>query len=115
MSTDRELLEMAAKAANIEKYDFVSSSGDWVYREPNTPNWNPLKDDGDALRLAVKLRFSIQPISVTTVATLKCPLVVEIWRDGNLIKDCSSDSFDIYELTRFAIARAAAELGKVMS
>lgn len=53
MTDDRELLELAAKAAGIELV--------WSSNEDQSPRdramwdtWNPLQDDGDALRLAVK-------------------------------------------------------------
>jgi hypothetical protein len=52
--TDRELLELAAKAAGIEiKWDY----GMFFLINNGTPTheWNPLYDDKDALRLAVKL------------------------------------------------------------
>ena len=53
--TDRELLELAAKAAgwNISETPF----GQW--RRDEKYWWDPLTDDGDALRLAVKLRLDI--------------------------------------------------------
>ncbi len=53
MTTDRELLELAAKAVN---------GGAWHPLTHDTPNgvWNPLTDDGDALRLAVKLRIEVE-------------------------------------------------------
>lgn len=60
--TDRELLELAAKAAGIPI----------VWME-TTGRWNPLEDDGDALRLAVKLNMDIcyescpDGVSVTVV------------------------------------------------
>lgn len=62
--TDKELLELAAKAAG---YEFA-----WYCEGPNnprgTPNvpfanghrWNPLTDDGDAFRLAVRLGMLVQ-------------------------------------------------------
>jgi len=57
--TDRELLEWAAKAAGIDgewephpDYAGVSTSG--IYIEGRAMLWNPLTDDGDALRLAVR-------------------------------------------------------------
>jgi hypothetical protein len=63
--TDRELLELAAKAAGIDG-GFVEND-DWygtgvVFTDENDCNqtWNPLTDDGDALRLAVKLGFRIE-------------------------------------------------------
>ena len=73
MSTDRELLELAAKAAAIE-YDPSRSKphpvsgafwGLWlvIHGEPNEHTrryWNPLADAGDALLLAVKLRIPVK-------------------------------------------------------
>lgn len=57
MKTDRELLEFASKAAGIKLLiDTVSG-----YRNvSNGDTWNPLRDDGDALRLAVKLRIKFR-------------------------------------------------------
>lgn len=58
--TDRELIEAAAKAAGIELHVW-GTKGDENFAAmnwPNTPRWNPLRDDGDALRLAVKLRIT---------------------------------------------------------
>ena len=53
---DRELLESAAKAAGIV---WDRDSEIW-YGEPFVRHdWNPLTDDGDALRLAVKLRMTV--------------------------------------------------------
>ena len=52
--TDHELLEMAAKAAGI-------ADGDVFYDMDNDKEWNPLTDDGDALRLAVKLYIGVRP------------------------------------------------------
>lgn len=50
--TDRELLELAAKAAGIKHNPSLSAAcrGERIW-------WNPLADDGDALRLAVKLHI----------------------------------------------------------
>ena len=59
--TDRELLEAAAKAAGIEKILWHDKQpGGWLdgCGAPSTW-WDPLDDDGDALRLAVKLRLDI--------------------------------------------------------
>ena len=54
--TDRELLELAAKAAGIE-YDFICPTGVHCGDASTMRDyfWNPLTSDGDALRLAVKL------------------------------------------------------------
>jgi hypothetical protein len=61
---DRELLEAAAKSAGIELCWFEVGEGDpdcdpgWYCTNVTAGGmWNPLTDDGDALRLAVKLRL----------------------------------------------------------
>jgi hypothetical protein len=65
---DRELLEAAARAAGNGPLDFDSAEHErhGFYLGPRLPmtkgvlmaamwtNWNPLEDDGDALRLAVR-------------------------------------------------------------
>jgi hypothetical protein len=73
---------------------------------PFTRDWNPLTDDGDALRLAVKLGLSIQQ------GTYKVA-VESIPQEGDEYFGCT-ESFnnDQYAATRRAIVRAAAEIGK---
>ena len=90
MTTDRELLELAAKAAG----------GGFVIGY-----WNPLTDDGDALRLAVKLRLEVD-IGHSGIAT----------RTPNGIKMLMSagEEPDANAATRRAIVRTAAEIGKAM-
>ena len=57
--SDRDLLERAAKAAGIELWhEDVFTNG--ITRKVSQSGilcWNPLIDDGDALRLAVKLNI----------------------------------------------------------
>jgi hypothetical protein len=58
--TDRKMLELAAKAAGGKLIDSVlrSEYGERLYEfrtATSTEFWNPLKDDGDALRLAIDL------------------------------------------------------------
>lgn len=102
--TDRELLEAAAKAVN---------GGGWHPLTHNTPNgaWNPLTDDGDALRLAVKLGLDV----------LNCPEAVEVHasqhsrtEDGEKVSPWAWESLlnaDPHAATRRAIVRAAAAIG----
>lgn len=101
--TERELLEYAAKAVGLVPTGYVSYFGLVVYDPSNgTDNnrFNPLKDDGDALRLAVKLNMGVcQDSSFGHVSA-----------DG-LIEDYNGDP---YAATRRAIVRAAAESGKGM-
>lgn len=62
--SDRELLEAAAKAAGYE-FKIIGDAGNESYmvRPPGDHffklPWNPLTDDGDALRLAVKLQMNL--------------------------------------------------------
>ena len=57
MKTDRELLELAARAAGIALHSW--SEIEQGYRREDGGYFRPLTDDGDALRLAVALRFSV--------------------------------------------------------
>lgn len=63
--TDRELLELAAKAAGIEvgQDSHIPSGGIWLSELDGDKPWSPLTNDGDALRLAVKLHMQV---SITT-------------------------------------------------
>ena len=63
--SDRDLLEAAAKAAGIELVRWNDgtepySSGLGFILKTNRL-WNPLEDDGDALRLAVQCGITITP------------------------------------------------------
>lgn len=99
-TTDRELLELAAKAAGISASWHDESEADMRAadegmflngaRSPdNSKYWNPLTDDGDAFRLAVKLY---------------------LWEAVRLAHREVPDTVDIYTATRRAVVRAAAEI-----
>lgn len=100
--TDKELLELAAKAAGIEFFysdNIPSTINNLKFQIP----WNPLTDDGDAFRLAVKLRLEVG-----------FPKENVVWSFGHTEVDISKE-FDFtnpYAATRRAIVRAAAEIGK---
>ena len=101
--TDRELLELAAKAAGIldELEWFEESYGNcWVL---GSREWNPLTDDGDALRLAVKLEMDLS-LGLNGCVVLPDPNI--------RLEELSSE--DPYAATRRAIVRAAAEIGRTM-
>ena len=104
MQSDRELLEAAAKAAGLPvRWEHWPSTSKGAFYLPNGQSserhgegftqWNPLNDDGDALRLAVKLRINVVPEYV-----YEGP-----WLDGGSLRDP-------YAATRRAIVRAAAAL-----
>jgi hypothetical protein len=100
---DRELLELAAKAAG---YDGLGSWDERVNAmwDGEGWHWNPLTDDGDALRLAVKLGL-ILDCKYQSAMPHDRQGVGEDWLDGDG-KD------DPYAATRRAIVRAAADIAK---
>ncbi len=101
--TDSELLELAAKAAGIE-LRFLSGVTPFSDGPDRVGEWNPLTNDGDALRLAVKLRIdlvhtNIHSPQVHGMADLK-------------VQVCEESGIDPYAATRRAIVRAAAAMAK---
>lgn len=105
MQSDRELLEAAAKAAGYG-VDIVSSREQdgtvSFYMKPEMLWWNPLTDDGDALRLAVKLEMIVDfsqddgPLDVLPV----------------FARGCVHDKTDPYSATRRSIVMCAAAMGE---
>lgn len=124
MSTDRELLEMAAKAAGMvimgeqqARRDRLGCGhiGLWVTDKTGGDNtcWNPLEDDGDALRLAVKLGIDVYAdIPKNYPGAPNCAEAQRV--DVLIIEDFAAHNGDIYAATRRAIVRAAAEIGRNM-
>jgi hypothetical protein len=107
--TNRELLELAAKAAGIV-YE-IDAGYVWIYEQEFWTCWNPLEDNGDALRLAVNLE--IEPKFLT--ATVQAVVVED--KDGDAWETCLAEETivkDKVAATRRAIVRAAAEIGKAM-
>ena len=132
--TDKEMLEYAAKAIGLRvgrepnglergRYDLYWSL---IHRElvwhdktagseyPEPVFWNPLTDDGDALRLAIKCGISV----------LQFPACIGTgWPQNGLparligfdppYEDISSGQ-DVFAATRRAITRAAAEMGNIV-
>lgn len=115
--TDHELLELAAKAARIpvewndELGEFtLNYLGGGFYEE-----WNPLTDDGDALRLAVKLRQTValdDPDAARAGWTLFQTIAPTTDGRGPWYwKEWNADSQgDEYAATRRAIVNAAAAI-----
>jgi len=120
--TDRELLELAAKAAGIvvvrsRLHDPLNR--DMLVKKSHHNKgqehggWNPLADDGDALRLYTRLPFHELYVSEIG-ATVS-------WRRGDgsghgykCDEYADEHAGDINAATRRAIVRAAAAIGKAM-
>lgn len=103
--TDRELLKLAAKAAGITVVDHEYE--DWSgftyrlseYQKP-IDSFNPLHNDGDALRLAVKLNIQVTPRTDDKSEAAHTAIFIE------------QNNGDPYAATRRAIVRAAAAIGE---
>ena len=123
---DHELLELAAKAAGYDKVfeplGVCDLSGSWTKYVKNRQYingrehltyWNPLTDDGDALRLAVTLQLTVanEHVSAGVAYCLddrhanQYPVVRSGTNQAEVIEED-------YAATRRAIVRAAAEIGK---
>lgn len=102
MKTDRELLELAARAAGISLSNLEICIGDEVIGY----QWTPLTDDGDALRLAVKLKLDVCFYDGYE----------ELHAGGDGIESASIEAYseDMHKSTRRAIVRAAAAIGESM-
>ena len=100
--TDQEMIELAAQAAGVDGKIIPGFIGigigterdGWIF-------WNPLKYNGDALELAVKLGLQITVGRIgIQLSKLGFPDILE------------QPGTDPYDATRRAIVRAAAQIGE---
>ena len=112
--TDRELLELAAKAAGIKLGCLYGELVNTTTPTINPVYWNPLTDDGDALRLLVSCRLETTWLSQWGRRSISAIRTRDIHGDWNHIDVDYTDSLDPYAATRRAIVIAAAEIGKRM-
>lgn len=107
--SDRELLELAAKAAGYEfRWDqFKDGAGYARAREPGGgaafPIWAPINDDGDNRRLQVTLRLGLVPTEGGGWDAVRYD--AESCAETVLASDADP---------RMAVLRAAAEIGRGM-
>lgn len=97
--TDKELLELAARAYNADNKAWECAD----YRRGFIGSWDPLESDGDALRLAVKLRLDIVSDREDDLCS--------VWSYGMPDVNVKYGD-DPYAATRRAIVRAAAAIGE---
>ena len=96
--TDKELLSFAARASGLSLLH-PDKDGD-EYLLSYGKSWDPLNDDGDALRLAVKLDMRVDGQGAW--------ICVEVMGES-VSEDARQDP---YAATRRAIVRAAAAIGE---
>lgn len=103
--TDHQLRLLAAQAAGIK----IERDGEasFFYNEFGHV-WDPLNDDGDALRLAAKLKIDLEWQNVGVFPT---PDVEAYRRSEKGSYYCASEHENDYKR---AIVRAAAEIGKAL-
>ena len=114
--SDKELLELAAKAAGLinaryhEAIAWEYDSGTCILHDTDngrsTHAWNPLTDDGDAMRLAVLLSIDVMH---RFVGGRRCEALAP---GGKVVEVFYQDGCDFYAPTRRAIVRAAAAIGQ---
>ena len=109
----REMLEAAARAAGMNYLIWTPGASPLVPSEhramPDRCCWNPLEDDGDALRLAVRLNLHLRPLSFLCPNAHEIVVGVADWYGVS-----EKANGDPYAATRLAITRAAAEIGRQM-
>lgn len=105
----KELLELAARAAGeVFTHHLVDGvqgkrKGPFVVRRQRWTQWNPLTDDGDALRLAAKLSIGLRWCKSGRVYAYQ----------GD-VEECESSREDRQANLRHVIVRVAAEIGRTM-
>lgn len=120
--TDRELLELAAKAIGFGAQNSPDSPHCWTASEypkgtgkygalwnyvgygETAELWNPLADDGDAFRLVVKAELTVY----------HWPNEICVCNINGTINESIARVGDIYAATRRVIVQAAAEVGRIM-
>jgi hypothetical protein len=128
MKTDRELLELAAKAAGYTDAEWQEMQG-WgevrygfsqaiwsekLHNETGSGYWNPLTDDGDALRLAVKLNIDIMNATPSEDGSEGQSVTFPLRGDYGAITEWHDTTYGKFAATRRAIVRAAAEIGAAL-
>lgn len=118
---DREMLELAALAMGLDIQEDFYSNLLWVREKPGDlsgPVWNPLEDDGDALRLATACGICIEPYPLYSMP--KHSVITKQRRRSDQLRESNpTECIELYgsdkdAATRRAIVRAAAEIGRRM-
>lgn len=123
MDADRKLLELAAKAAGVGLLDWRELWADYTgpaWRTVERELWNPLTNDGDALRLATACGLVVIPYPF--YKRPKHSVVVKRYEEGLAVYRGEVTPVEVIEpygadpnaATRRAIVRAAAEIGRAM-
>lgn len=111
---DRELLELAAKAAGLSVSWGELAERFFLSEDSLTP-WNPLTDDGDALRLACVLGLTIEcdfhDSDTCTAYQTRGDIVAD--EQAGMVGEVIGEPD--FAATRRAITRAAAAIGQAIT
>jgi len=106
--TDRELIELAAKAAGIkEKWQ---KDNIYIREQFCEVPWNPLNDDVDAFLLMIQLHICVE----FGYCSDDAPIVLTGLLEDRDTWIQTANFPDTRKQTRLSIVRAAAEIGKQM-
>lgn len=117
-TADRELLELAAKAAGLQVKGWVGDRLSYfnpIAEWSGVGDWNPLDDEGDAFSLSVNLGLKIMHYPVyrvdkhSVIVTYPC---LDKEQEINIMETYGRDKC---KATRRAIVRAAAEMRRRLS
>lgn len=119
--TDRELLELAAKACGYDishrwnaKRLKLDPPVDALCIPDVSTGWNPLEDDGQAQRLAVKLGIAITPYPIYSQP--KHSVIAKQYRNSDMMREANpTEAIELHgndpaAATRRAIVRCAAAM-----
>lgn len=101
--SDRELTELAAKAAGIHWEGVLRDGGVFVHEGKE---WHPLRNNGDAFGLACSLRLDISFLEGFE------QIIVDDYHGSNRAEEDYQP--DMAAAARRAVVRAAAEIGRTM-
>ena len=117
MTTSREMLQYAAKAAGAKMTDYSDKTSDhWIIEHPDGVwrKWEPENSDVDAVRLAAALGMRVNFSCVVVSDSLHA---VGVWLKGDvsyLPPFWQATYPDTMRNARMTILRAAAHVGKLM-
>lgn len=112
---DRELLESAARAAGYKPHGWDEDINRLLVEDDQGPDrpWNPLRDDGDALRLAVQMELTIAT-GIRYCYVTGAHVRIEEPYDGDPVLGAITAT-SAMAATRRAIVRAAAAIATAKS
>ncbi len=110
-----ETLKLAGRAVNLDVW-FNHEVGSYGYGSPTSfTKWDPLRDDRDAFRLMVALKFSVRHNWNLNAVDVSGNVYHQPDRDERMAEFYGPESGqDPYTATRTAIVNAAATIGRYL-